>query len=171
MNKKLTSKILFYFSMILIILLFSFCSTPQKKKEPVQEVVKETTVGEFQSELDNMTYSEFDYKQIRPKKKIRLAWIEKHLSRLKEIAEQIPDNYIINLKGHDARGSKKKWPKTVSRYNMGLLRSQYLHSLLKVNGLPMDKFIFSSEADKKPIEGIKHSNPMNRRVTLHIEEK
>ena len=154
-------------------------------EEPVQEVAEETKVEtmvtesveeidpieKFQPELDKMTYSEFDYKQIRPKKKFRLAWIEQHLSRLKEIAEQIPDDYIINLKGHDARGSKKNWPKTVSRYNMGHLRSRYLHILLKANDLPMDKFIFSSAADEEPIEGIKHSDPRNRRVTLHIEKK
>lgn len=172
---KLKSNLISIINVVIILGLIFFNNACTCKKEKMESSSKsESTVNsgeKYASEFKEMIYSGYGFKQIRPIKRIREEWKEKHLAKLKELINGLKDNEVIELRGHADTQESPANERTISNYGVAHLRSDFLYKLLTANGIPGNKLIITSVGDKETIDGIPGSNSENRRVTFHIKVK
>lgn len=150
----------------------SACTCKKEKTESSSKSESSVNNGEkYASELKEMVYNGYGFKQIRPIKRIREEWKEKHLAKLKELINGLKDNEVIELRGHADTQESPANERTISNYGVAHLRSDFLYKLLTANGVPGNKLIITSVGEKEAIDGIPSSNSENRRVTLHVKVK
>ncbi len=166
------SKKLIMISSFVFIAFFLVLSCAKKTKEGVKtDVGMGTGIRSIEKALEEMTYDGFGYKQIRPTKRIRVAWINEKMDTLKEIIKQLPKDQVIELRGHACSRKSPENEVTISLYGLGRLRSQFLYKLLISNNIPQNRLKFTSVGDKEPIKGLSKNDAKNRRVTFHVMEK
>lgn len=199
MNNSILSRLFFYISLLAVVLLFSFCSSdkkivkqppPKPEPEPVKvetnkvETVEAVAVEpepepevvvdikqRYVEEMNEMEYTDYEYRAASPPKSVVDRWKTSNLSRLKEIINDIPDDHVLVITGHANKTKKKIKKVTITNDELANKRAAAFARILQANGVSASKLKTQGAGIGQPISGSDPTDESNRRVTLKIVKK
>jgi outer membrane protein OmpA-like peptidoglycan-associated protein len=154
---------------------FSVCSSVQKETANDADgagLSESAMVDQANNKLEKISYKGFAYKSIKvPAQKFN-KWAVMAGPVLKEILNDLPDDYIVVVKGHT--DSIITWtPKgyLVSNQKLSEWRAKVVYNALRKQGFSSKKLQYKGVGDTEPLDGVSSRNARNRRVTFEVTKR
>ena len=152
---------------------FTFsCSSSKKKVEPVPEtkpVDHSAWVNATNSQLIKIPVEGFAYKVTTVPRQKWERWAELAAPAIKKILDEMPDGYVLEIKGHtDARGPEEPTGDKPGNNKISTDRARSVYNSLKKRGISSSKATYRGVGSSELKPGIDPKSPAQRRVTFAV---